>query len=353
MSGSRRGPGTEGLLGARSRAPHRERRTLSRRRSAMVGRACCTRYSTERVASQTGVPADTIVRLADEFARTRPSLAIGGGAAGNHTNGVDILIAVNVLNYLAGNVGVSGGLIFNPPPVAGAESVPRRASYRTMLELAEDARAGRIDVLILNKTNPVFALPAAARFKEALADIPMIVSLSSFMDETTAFADLILPAHTYLESWGDDFPEPGVGFPVGAIAQPVVSPSVRHARDRRHHSRLSRNASILAPRLPWTNMEACRQGRLARNFPARRARRRSRKFRNVLDVRPAGRSVGPGRPPHSHGCTDPAKCNRRNQRRAPRRRRKPIPSSCILICRSGCTMVAARIFPGCRSCPIR
>jgi anaerobic selenocysteine-containing dehydrogenase len=52
----------------------------------------------------------------------------------------------------------------------------------------------------------------------------MIVSLSVFEDETTAMADLILPSHSYLESWGDDFPEPGVGFPVGSISQPVVSP---------------------------------------------------------------------------------------------------------------------------------
>ena len=118
---------------------------------------------------------------------------------------------------------------------SSARSRVAQASYRMMLELAEDARAGRIEVLILNKTNPVFALPAAAGFKEALAGIPLIVSLSSFMDETTALADLILPSHTYLESWGDDFPEPGVGFPVGAISQPVVSPLVRHARDRRHH----------------------------------------------------------------------------------------------------------------------
>jgi anaerobic selenocysteine-containing dehydrogenase len=44
------------------------------------------------------------------------------------------------------------------------------------------------------------------------------------MDETTALADLVLPSHSYLESWGDDMPEPGVGFPVGALAQPVVSP---------------------------------------------------------------------------------------------------------------------------------
>ena len=127
-----------------------------------------------------------------------------------------------MLNHLVGNLGAEGGVVFNPPPVV--DSPRRQAGYRTLLELAQDARSGSIDVLIVSKTNPVFALPAAADFRQALGRVPLIVSLSSFMDETTALADLVLPSHTYLESWGDDFPEPGVGFPVGAIAQPVVSP---------------------------------------------------------------------------------------------------------------------------------
>ncbi|MGH8177526.1 MAG: molybdopterin-containing oxidoreductase family protein [Steroidobacter sp.] len=217
-----------------------------------------SRYSTERVASETGVAQDTIERLADGFAQTQPSLAIGGGAAGDHTNGVDILIAVNTLNYLVGNLGAQGGLVFNPPPVV--DSPRRQAGYRTMLELAQDAGEGRIDVLIVSKTNPVFALPAAAKFKQALEHIPLIVSLSSFMDETTALADLVLPSHTYLESWGDDFPEPGVGFPVGAIAQPVVSPL--------YDTRASGDIILgvaqrlgLGDALPWKTMEDClRQG---------------------------------------------------------------------------------------------
>jgi anaerobic selenocysteine-containing dehydrogenase len=215
-----------------------------------------SRYSTERVASETGVSESTIARLADAFAQTQPALAIGGGAAGGHTNGVDILVAVNALNYLVGNLGAQGGLVFNPPPVVGAGFPQRQASYRTMLELAQDARNGRIEVMIVSKTNPVFALPSAAGFAEALERIPMIVSLSSFMDETTALADLILPSHTYLESWGDDFPEPGVGFPVGAIAQPVVSPL--------YDTRASGDIILglvqrlgLADALPWKNMEEC------------------------------------------------------------------------------------------------
>ena len=180
-------------------------------------------YSPSQVAEQTGLPVTTIVRLADMFVDIDPSLAIGGGAAANHSNGVDTLVAVNVLNYLVGNIGREGGLVFNPEP-SGPVSRRRQASYLSMLELAEAARQGEIDVLILNSTNPVFTLPAAAEFRQALAEIPLIVSLSSFLDETTALADLILPSHTYLESWGDDFPEPGVGFSVGAVSQPVVSP---------------------------------------------------------------------------------------------------------------------------------
>jgi len=181
-------------------------------------------YSADAVAEQTGVAAETISRLADTFAETGPSLAIGGDGAGRHSNGVDALTAITALNYLAGNLGIEGGLIFNPEPVAGQGAAVRHASYRSMLELAEDAREGRIQVLIVNQANPVFTMPAAAGIGEALARIPLIVSLSSFMDETTAMADLILPSHTYLESWGDDFPEPGVGFRAGAISQPVVSP---------------------------------------------------------------------------------------------------------------------------------
>jgi anaerobic selenocysteine-containing dehydrogenase len=213
-------------------------------------------YSTEAVAEQTGVPAATITRLADTFAQTRQSLAIGGGAAGNSSNGTDNLTAVNALNYLAGNIGQAGGIIFNPAPAIGHLSHPRQATYRAMLDLAEDARQGKIDVLIINSTNPIFSLPAAARFEEALAGIPLIVSLSSFIDDTTAIADLILPSHSYLESWGDDVPEPGVGFPIGAVSQPVVSPlyNTRAAGDTilEMASRLGFGGA-----LPWADMEEC------------------------------------------------------------------------------------------------
>ena len=131
-------------------------------------------------------------RLAESFANASPSLAIGGDGAANNSNGVDTLVAINALNYLAGNVGTAGGVVFNPNP-AGATSHDHQANYRTLAQLATSARNGDIDVLILNDANPVFTMPIASEFKAALARIPFIVSLSSFMDETSALANVVLP----------------------------------------------------------------------------------------------------------------------------------------------------------------
>ena len=123
-----------------------------------------------------------------------------------------------------------------------------------MVELGEDARQGNIEVLILNGTNPAFTLPAAAGFKEALAEIPLIISLSSFMDETTALADIVLPSHTYLESWGDDFPEPGVGFPTGSVSQPVVSPLYNTRATGDTLLALAQKIG-LSDAMPWSSMK--------------------------------------------------------------------------------------------------
>jgi menaquinone reductase, molybdopterin-binding-like subunit len=246
-------PGTEGLL-ALAMAQHIVASGTYLGADANDWRMALAPYAPAQTAEQVGVPAATISRLAERFAAEQPSLAIGGGSAGAHTNGADTLAAVNLLNTLVGNIGRPGGVIFNPEPAFGRASHPRQAGYRAMVELAQAARDGALDVLILHDANPVFTLPAAAGFEEALARIPLIVSLSSFMDETTAMADVILPSHTYLESWGDDAPEPGVGFAVGAISQPVVSPLYDTRATGDIILALGREAGV-GDALPWNGIK--------------------------------------------------------------------------------------------------
>ena len=57
---------------------------------------------------------ELIQQIAREFAGRSPSLAIGGGSAGAHSNGLSNLEAINALNYLVGRPGTPGGIRFNP-----------------------------------------------------------------------------------------------------------------------------------------------------------------------------------------------------------------------------------------------
>jgi anaerobic selenocysteine-containing dehydrogenase len=136
---------------------------------------------------------------------------------------VATVVAVNALNYLAGNLNQPGGVIFNSDSAFSTMPSSNQASFQEMLDLVDAMESGEVEVLLVNDTNPVFALPDHVGFRKAMEKVALVVALSSFHDETTQMADLILPTSTYLESWGDDVPDPGVGFPVASISQPVIA----------------------------------------------------------------------------------------------------------------------------------
>ena len=63
---------------------------------------------------------------------------------------------------------------------------------------------GAVDLLLLNNVNPVYAIPPATGVRAVLEKYAgFMVSFSSFMDETTALADLILPVALPLETWDE------------------------------------------------------------------------------------------------------------------------------------------------------
>jgi len=180
-------------------------------------------YSPSAVSAETDISEDNIRQLAREFGTSKAALAIAGGATTAGTNAVASAVAVNALNHLAGNLGQPGGIIFNSEQAFSATPGTRQAGMQGILDLVEAMEAGEVDVLLVHDSNPIFSLPDGVGFRQALDKVRLIVALSSFRDETTEQADLILPTNTYLESWGDDVPDPGVGFPVASISQPVVT----------------------------------------------------------------------------------------------------------------------------------
>jgi molybdopterin-containing oxidoreductase family iron-sulfur binding subunit len=67
--------------------------------------------------------------------------------------------------------------------------------------------SGNVGALVVYGANPVYNLPASWGIEKALEKVPLVISLSSFPDETGQLANLVMPADTFLESWGDYSPQ--------------------------------------------------------------------------------------------------------------------------------------------------
>ncbi len=190
--------------------------------AALTGGVDLGPYAPETVGPQAGVDADKIRRIAHEFAERSPSLAIGGGSAAAHTNGLFNLQAIYSLNHLAGSVNSAGGVVFNPEPAIG--STADSDSFGSIQQLVTDINGGGVQALLVRGADPVYGVPEATGFQEALRNVPLIVSFSGHMDDTTAMADVVLPEHHALEDWGTHVPEPGPGYQVVGFQQAVVRP---------------------------------------------------------------------------------------------------------------------------------
>jgi anaerobic selenocysteine-containing dehydrogenase len=166
----------------------------------------------QKASERTGVPAATIERLAKEFAAHGPSVAIIGGAPLAHTNGLFQASAVNRLNQVAKAMNQPGGISFVPQGAA----IPTRA----LKEIIDSAPK----VLLVDDVNPVHGSPSSLKVADALKRVPFIASFGSFMDETSSLADLILPDHSFLESWVEAAPESGSAKATRTKFGPVMKP---------------------------------------------------------------------------------------------------------------------------------
>ena len=175
-------------------------------------------YDLPRVAELSGLSEGQIAEVAREFASTRPALAMAGEAVAFQTNGPEAVRAVQMLNLLAGNLNRPGGIY----PDAGSPDGPEN-SFGELISLVERMKAGRIGVALVHG-DPVHDVPQAIGFQKAMASVPFVVSFSSLMDDTAQKADLILPDHAALESWGDMIPLAGTREGVIGLMQPVVTP---------------------------------------------------------------------------------------------------------------------------------
>jgi anaerobic selenocysteine-containing dehydrogenase/Fe-S-cluster-containing dehydrogenase component len=132
-----------------------------------------------------------------------PSIAVAGGAPSCDENAVFTAVAVNLLNCATGAINTT---VRFDRSSALERTVPR-AGLASALE--------KNPTLIIAGANPAYH-----GFAASLRKVRFLAVLASWPDETTELAEVVLPVHTPLESWGDYEPWTGVR----SIMQPAMRP---------------------------------------------------------------------------------------------------------------------------------
>jgi molybdopterin-containing oxidoreductase family iron-sulfur binding subunit len=206
-------PGTEGILALALARVALENGAGNEEVRAQLG-VLLKGFDVESAARRTGLEPASIERLGRALAKAKAPLALPPGAAVASRRAVAHAAAVLVLDHVLG--ATAGRLRVHPEEAGG----PRHGSYRELLALADALRSGRVGVLLVHDANPVYHMPRASGFAEALEKVPFLVSFASAADETAERAHLVLPDHSPLESWGDAEPRPGVR----SLVQPALRP---------------------------------------------------------------------------------------------------------------------------------
>ena len=212
-------------------------------------------YTLDRVASETGVSVHTILGVARAFAAARPGLAIGPRLGPLLPGRLFDHLAVHVLNALVGNIDAPGGVLvpeavplrpwpeLPSDPIADAgRRTPRLDGaghgQRTLMSsdaegLAEAILAAEhspVEAVLIADADPAFASLAPEMFRAALERVPLVISLASLPDDSSLFADWILPQSHPLECSDLSTSPPGVSFPLVSHAAAVLDRPMRDTR---------------------------------------------------------------------------------------------------------------------------
>lgn len=175
-------------------------------------------FTPELASELCGIPAERIIQLTEQFAKTEKAVIYGRMGLSTQKHGSLCNWLINALNILTGHLDGVGGAMFTRP----AANVIRTKKYRrkygrwssrvrglpesegelpvaAMAEEILTPGAGQVRALITHAGNPVLSTPNGRQLDEALESLEFMVSIDIFLNETTRHADLILPPPSQLE----------------------------------------------------------------------------------------------------------------------------------------------------------
>jgi anaerobic selenocysteine-containing dehydrogenase len=207
-------------------------------------------FTPEKVSQLSGVPAARLREVAEGLAQAKRPLAVCGPGQAMEPGSMFDYLAVLSLNVALGNLGAEGGLVVRQPlpikPLGEPLAMPPAARLDggdqrlmgafNLHHFATAAMAQKpygLDALVVVNTNPVYQGPQAGLMRKLAEKVPYLVSISQWMDETAELADVVLPAASFWEGWGDCTTPYGSPVASYGLHRPLLSimPESRSAAD--------------------------------------------------------------------------------------------------------------------------
>ena len=195
------------------RVPHAEQ--LEGLETALAAIADCT---AEVAAGSTGIEAETIRRIAREFAAAPSAVCYGRVGTSLQSYGTLNQWLIQLVNLVTGNLDRDGGALPTQPliPLTGpgtragsygkwrsrVRGLPESAGELPVAVLAEEIVTpgdGQIRALVTVAGNPVLSTPDGRALDAALESLAFMLSVDIYLNETTRHADLILPPASSLQ----------------------------------------------------------------------------------------------------------------------------------------------------------
>jgi anaerobic selenocysteine-containing dehydrogenase len=180
-----------------------------------VERDVLPRFTPDRVAATTGIPAADVERFAALYGAAAKSFIRLGWGMTRFTHGGQALRSVALLPGVTGAYGRYGGgallataasfaLNYNAVRKPSGPAETRTVNHTRLGEALLDLRDPPIRALFIAANNPAVTCPDSAKTRAGLAreDLFTVVH-DPFLSVTARYADIVLPAATYLET--EDF----------------------------------------------------------------------------------------------------------------------------------------------------
>ncbi|AYC33862.1 molybdopterin oxidoreductase family protein [Pseudomonas cavernae] len=174
-------------------------------------------FDPEAMSTRCGVPAEQIRQLARDFAAADKAVCYGRMGVSTQAFGTLCQWLVQLINLVTGNLDRAGGALCTLPAVdlvattAGGHfnrwqsrvsALPEFGGELPVAALAEEMLTpgeGQIRALVTVAGNPVLSTPNGRQLEQALDGLEFMLSIDFYINETTRYADLILPPTAPLE----------------------------------------------------------------------------------------------------------------------------------------------------------